>query len=95
MTVSELVMSQIDQWEASGQIGALVAQGYTESLQGEIRPYLGNIPIPKLTTLHIEKWHAALRTRSGKAGRPLSPTTMRRSHSVLSWLSRTPSGTTC
>jgi integrase len=85
LTVAEHVHARVDYWEASGTISARTAERYRQLTNGQIIPHIGARPVQKLSTLDVEKWHAAIKTSGrirGKGG--VSPRTVVHAHRVLS-----------
>jgi integrase len=85
ITVAEFVRARIDHWEASGNIGTRSAERYRQLAANQIEPYLGAMVLQKLRPLHIEEWHANLRTKGradGKGG--VAPRTIGHAHRLLS-----------
>jgi integrase len=76
LTVAEHVRARIEQWQASGQIRARAAENYTDLLVW-IAAGLGTIPVQRLTTLDVERWHRELIERG------LAPRTVRIAHALL------------
>jgi len=52
--------------------------GYENVIRKHVNPYLGNIPLQKLSALHIQEYYSYLMDEKG-----LSPTTVRRHHSSI------------
>jgi integrase len=46
-------------------------------------PFLGEVPLAKLRADDIDRFYRRLREKGGRAGRPLSPATIRRAHGIL------------
>jgi integrase len=85
VSIGEHVAARIDQWEASGAIGARTAERYRELLTGQIAPHLGNMIMQQLKPLDIEAWHRVLRTKGRKDGAGgVGAYTIRGAHRVLS-----------
>jgi integrase len=85
ITVAEFVRSRVDQWEASGDITARTAARYRELVENQIVPHIGEMLLQKVRPLHVEQWHADLRTKGradGKGG--IAPRTIGHAHRVLS-----------
>jgi integrase len=84
ITLGEHVRARIQQWPGSGQISTRTAERYTEMHTLYIVPHLGRMPIQKLTTAAIEKWHTDLRVRGRKDGKGgLCSRTIRQTHRLL------------
>jgi hypothetical protein len=84
LTVAEHVRGRIDQWEESEAISARTAQRYRQLLEGQIAPHIGARLVQKMSTLDVERWHTALRTRGRHRGRGgVSPRTVVHAHRVL------------
>jgi integrase len=77
LTVGEHIKARVEQWQASGQISSSTHQHY-EQLVALIAAHLGNVPLQKLTTVQLERWHTALRTKG------LSAPVIRHAHNLLS-----------
>jgi integrase len=76
-TVGEHIKARVEQWQASGQISSSTHEHY-EQLVALIAAHLGNVPLQKLTTVQLERWHTALRTKG------LSAPVIRHAHNLLS-----------
>lgn len=48
-----------------------------------VLPYLGRVPLRRLTIVHLERLYAELRTRGRQDGEPLAPKTVLNVHQVL------------
>jgi integrase len=84
LTVAEHVRARIDQWEESEAISARTAQRYRQLLEGQIAPHIGARIVQKMSTLDVERWHTALRTRGRRRGKGgVSPRTVVHAHRVL------------
>jgi len=89
LTVAEYLRERLAHWRAMGTISPKTEQGYNELLKNQIVPHLGTVPLQKLTTRDIERWHATLlsRGRKGPSGRPgqggVSPRTVGHAHRML------------
>ena len=84
ITVAEFVRSRIDHWEASGNITTRTAERYRQLAKNQIAPHIGAMALQKLRPLHIEEWHAILRTSGharSKGG--VSPRTIGHAHRLL------------
>ena len=62
VTVAEHLRARVAQWEAAGDISARTAQRYSQLIENQIVPHLGDKLIQKLKRLDIEAWHTTLRT---------------------------------
>lgn len=85
ITVAEHVRARVDQWEASGEIGAKTAERYRELIENQIVPHLGAKVMQQLRPYDMETWHTTLRT-SGRKDRTggISARTIGHAHRVLS-----------
>ncbi|HET7487673.1 MAG TPA: tyrosine-type recombinase/integrase [Acidimicrobiales bacterium] len=69
-------------------------------LDRNLLPFLGAVPLAKLGAADLDRFYRRLREKGGRAGRPLAPSTIRRTHGVLhralnqgvrwGWLPRNP-----
>ena len=64
-------------------ISPKTAERYCQLADQQIYRHLGKIPLQKLTSAHIQKWHTTLLASGGKKGRPLHPRTVGHAHRVL------------
>src|SRR5262245_45964232 len=69
LTVVEYVRNRIAQWAAAGGISPKTTERYTELLDNQIAPHLGNKAIQKLRPADIESWHTTLKIKGRKDGR--------------------------
>jgi integrase len=85
VTVAAHVTERIDKWVALEKITPKTAERYRELAENQIGPHIGGIKLQELKAVHIEDWHATLRSsgrRDGKGG--LSALTVRHCHRLLS-----------
>ncbi len=69
-------------------------------LDRNLLPFLGTVPLSKLGAADLDRFYRRLADKGGRAGRPLSPSTIRRTHGILhralnqgvrwGWLGRNP-----
>jgi hypothetical protein len=78
VTVAEYASDRIETWHGTAQIGNRTTERYRYANKAYFTPYLGHVPVQKLTTIHMEKWHLALRNRG------LDPRNIRHINSLLS-----------
>ena len=52
-------------------------------LDRNLLPYLGTVPLSKLGAADLDRLYRRLREAGGRAGRPLAPGTIRRTHGIL------------
>lgn len=85
LTVGEHVASRVAQWESLPKIGLKTAERYSELLNNQIIPHIGQMPLQKLKPSDIEAWHATLKTAGRRDGRGgVSAQTIRHAHRLLS-----------
>ena len=85
LTVAEHVRARVAQWEASGDISAKTAERYSELVENQIAPHIGEKLLQKLKPIDIEGWHTTLRTRGRKDGKGgITNQTISHAHNVLS-----------
>ena len=91
LTVGAYLVERLAHWRASGTISPKTAERYAGLIAGQIIPFIGDRPLQKLTTLNIETWHTALKTkgRRGRNGKPdgqggVSARTVGHAHRLLS-----------
>jgi integrase len=85
LTVAEHVRARVEQWEASGAIGAKTAERYRELLDNQIAPHIGKKVMQDLRPLDVEAWHTTLKTAGRKDGTGgVSARTIGHAHRVLS-----------
>ncbi len=77
ISVAQHVRARVEQWRAAGRVSPSTHEHY-EQLAALIVAHLGDVTIQKLTTLNIERWHAALRAKG------LSAPVIRHAHDLLS-----------
>lgn len=63
----------------AGAIGTGTISTYQDQINRYIKPYIGNIPLARLDSLAVQRWHNDL------LARPLAPTTVANTHAVLSF----------
>jgi hypothetical protein len=59
VTVAQLVAERIALWRATGAISAKTAERREQHLSGPIK-MIGPIPVQKLSTVDLERWHAGM-----------------------------------
>lgn len=85
LTVGELVHSRLAHWRAAGTVSPKTAEGYTGLIAAQIVPFIGSIPLQKLTTRDVEAWHGTLLARGRHDGRGgVSARTVGHAHRLLS-----------
>ncbi|MGH9154499.1 MAG: tyrosine-type recombinase/integrase [Acidimicrobiales bacterium] len=52
-------------------------------LDRNLLPFLGTVPLSKLGAADLDRFYRRLREKGGRAGRPLSPATIRRTHGII------------
>ncbi|MGH9181968.1 MAG: tyrosine-type recombinase/integrase [Acidimicrobiales bacterium] len=52
-------------------------------LNRNLLPFLGTVPLAKLGAADLDRFYRRLADKGGRAGRPLSPSTIRRTHDIL------------
>ncbi|MGI8683846.1 MAG: tyrosine-type recombinase/integrase [Acidimicrobiales bacterium] len=52
-------------------------------LDRNLLPFLGTVPLSKLGAADLDRFYRRLREEGGRAGRPLSPATIRRTHGII------------
>ena len=75
--VGDFVRTRIDLWAAAEQISARTRENNHELCHRLIEPHLGGVLLQRLRTVHLEEWHAALRSK-GVAAR-----TVKQTHALL------------
>ena len=68
-----------------GEVSPRTAERYGELVQHFLLPSLGNLPLPKLASTHVQTTYTALANGGRRDGKPggLSPRTRRQIHAVL------------
>src|SRR5262249_7153066 len=85
LTVVEYVRNRIAQWAAAGGISPKTTERYTELLDHQSTPHLGNKAIQKLKPADIESRHTTLKIKGRKDGRGgIGNRTIGHAHRVLS-----------
>lgn len=69
-TIASHIADRIAQWVSAGDIGNRTAEGYRRLLLQLIGPHIGSLPLQKLDTATIERWHRTLRAK-GLASRTI------------------------
>jgi integrase len=77
ITVGQHVRARVEQWQASGRISPSTAEHYGQ-LVALIVAHLGDVPLQKLSTIVIERWHTVLRAKG------LSAAVVLHAHNLLS-----------
>ncbi|HXF37592.1 MAG TPA: tyrosine-type recombinase/integrase [Actinomycetota bacterium] len=82
------VGSWLSEWlakrEASGKVAPSTLESYSWAVQAWIAPRIGAVPLQELTAADLERLYAELRAGGGRAGRGLSPKSVRNVHALLS-----------
>lgn len=75
----------LDEWLPAkrSSIEASTADGYRATIERWIVPHLGAHAVQRLAASHLNAFYAMLLERGGKGGRPLSPRSVRLTHSIL------------
>lgn len=68
---------------AATSLAAKTAERYGQLIEGQILPWLGRVPLQRLSAQHIGTWHADLLSKGGQEGRALSARTVGHAHRVL------------
>lgn len=81
MTVGEM----LDRWfgHAEGNLSPSTADHNRTVIDAHLLPHIGDTPLNKLTTAKIDALYRLLSERGGRGGKPLAPSTVRRTHNVL------------
>ena len=77
VAIARHIAGRIEQWASAGDIGARTAEGYRKLLDRQIVPHIGDVPLQRLGTADVERWHSRLR------GAGLSPRTVKHAHALL------------
>jgi integrase len=84
LTVDQYLRSRLEQWVASGSIGAKTAERYAELIANQITPHIGAKSLQKLRAIDIEAWHNTLATAGRKDGQGgVSTRTIGHCHRIL------------
>lgn len=80
-TVSEL----LEEWYAHAAPGFSPKGAHQTRgiLDRNLLPFVGSVPLSKLGAADLDRFYRRLREKGGRAGRPLAPGTIRRTHGVL------------
>ncbi|TNC28020.1 tyrosine-type recombinase/integrase [Amycolatopsis alkalitolerans] len=73
----------LDIWLDMRTLSVSTRRLYTQHIRDYLRPHLGNVPLPELTTGRIQAMFASLQRTSALRGRPLSPATLQRIRACL------------
>ena len=97
-TVGELLEEWFD--HAKADFSPKTAKETRGVIDRNLAPYLGPVSLAKLGTADLDRFYRRLREKGGRAGRPLSPASIRRTHGILhralaqgvrwGWLSQNP-----
>ena len=84
-TASMTVGEALEQWfeHAKQALSPSTVATTRVVLDSHLLPYLGTIPLRKLTPAKVDAVYRALRERGGRKGKPLSSATVQRAHNVL------------
>lgn len=80
MTVAEYLTEWLDGLRLKPQTLA----GYRRKIRLQISPAIGHVPLDELRATHLNKMYRQLEQRGGARGGPLSLTTVREVHNILS-----------
>jgi integrase len=83
-TVADLVERWYDWRQGVKEISPTTLEGYRRQIDQRINPALGRIPVRRLDVETLDTFYAELRRRGKHGGRPLSASTVRAVHTVLS-----------
>jgi hypothetical protein len=83
-TVEELVHRWLAWRETIGELSPTTLVGYRHWIRRVIVPALGRVPVRRLDVGMLDQLDAELRRRGRKDGRPMSPSSIRDVHAVLS-----------
>jgi len=83
-TVADLVERWYQWRQGVKEISPTTLEGYRRQIDQRIIPALGRIPVRRLDVETLDGFHAELRRRGKAGGEPLSPSTVRAVHTVLS-----------
>jgi integrase len=83
-TVADLVERWYDWRQGVKEISPTTLEGYRRQIDQRIIPALGRIPVRRLDVETLDTFYAELRRRGKDGGRPLSASTVRAVHTVLS-----------
>ena len=75
--VGDFVRTRVELWQSEGLVSVRTAERYHDLIRLQVEPLLGGMLLQRLRTVHVEAWHAQLRS----AG--LSPRTIRLVHQLL------------
>jgi len=83
-TVADLVERWYDWRQGVKEISPTTLEGYRRQIDQRIIPALGRIPVRRLDVETLDTFYAELRRRGKDGGQPLSASTVRAVHTVLS-----------
>jgi hypothetical protein len=83
-TVADLVERWYEWRQGVKEISPTTLEGYRRQIDQRIIPALGRIPVRRLDVETLDGFYAELRRRGKAGGEPLSPSTVRAVHTVLS-----------
>jgi integrase len=83
-TVADLVERWYEWRQGVKEISPTTLEGYRRQIDQRIIPALGRIPVRRLDVETLDGFYAELRRRGKAGGQPLSASTVRAVHSVLS-----------
>jgi len=83
-TVADLVERWYQWRQGVKEISPTTLEGYRRQIDQRIIPALGRIPVRRLDVETLDGFYAELRRRGKAGGQPLSPSTVRAVHTVLS-----------
>ncbi|HEY3034022.1 MAG TPA: tyrosine-type recombinase/integrase [Streptosporangiaceae bacterium] len=83
-TVTDLVERWYEWRQGVKEISPTTLEGYRRQIDQRIIPALGRIPVRRLDVETLDRFYAELRRRGKEGGRPLSASTVRAVHTVLS-----------
>ncbi len=70
VAIARHIADRIEQWASADDIGARTAEGYRKLLDRQIVPHIGDVPLQRLGTADVERWHRTLRA-AGLASRTI------------------------
>jgi len=81
MTVGEVLNRWLEHAEAN--LSPSTADHNRTVIDAHLLPHIGDTPLNKLTTAKIDALYRLLSERGARGGKPLAPSTVRRTHNVL------------
>ncbi len=80
-TLADLIERWLDL--AREDLSPSTLRGYERIIRSYIRPTIGKVPLNKLRTHQLDRFYAQLRESGGEQEGPLSPATVRQTHTII------------